>query len=204
MADLATINADIDVLDAENNTQAAKIAEALSLLNTKAAGGGGGGGDEWVDLGKTTSDGTISEVYWIAPEGKKFKRFQMMINSGSGGLSGTAALGLSAYHLRTDSFTGYNEHAIAKTDNVGTWAYTTIDTTFGEAFATSYCSNGGVTGNNMAAVKGTGAYTASKYGHYASVMTLGGARTIKLSVMTAGVVMNAGFIITAQAVYEDE
>ena len=45
MADLATINADIDALDSENNTQAAKIAEAMSLLNTKAAGGGSGA--EW-------------------------------------------------------------------------------------------------------------------------------------------------------------
>ena len=37
-----------DIADAqtENNTQAAKIAEAMSLLNTKAAGGGGGD-DSW-------------------------------------------------------------------------------------------------------------------------------------------------------------
>ena len=39
MADLATINADIDALDSENNTQAAKIAEAMSLLDGKASGG---------------------------------------------------------------------------------------------------------------------------------------------------------------------
>lgn len=46
MADLNTINADIDALDSENNTQAAKIAEAMSLLNSKAAGSGGGD-DSW-------------------------------------------------------------------------------------------------------------------------------------------------------------
>ena len=78
MADLATINADIDALDAENDTQAAKIAEALSLLNTKAAGSGGG--DEvWELVGDVTIEDESQNINIIAVTAtKKYRKYRMI------------------------------------------------------------------------------------------------------------------------------
>ena len=114
MADLATINADIDSLDAENNTQAAKIAEAMSLLNTKAAGGKNepltfsgavsavydgsepvsveipqGGGDEWEFIGEFTSEDKVASSFYV-DFGKPLKKWYALCETGSNKLCNTS------------------------------------------------------------------------------------------------------------------
>ena len=73
MADLATINADIDALDAENDTQAAKIAEAMSLLDGKAAGSGGG--ETWETIYEGIPESGTAEV--IIDLHKQYKEFRV-------------------------------------------------------------------------------------------------------------------------------
>lgn len=140
-----------DITDAqnENDTQAAKIAEALSLLNTKAAGGKnepltfsgavsavydgsepvsveipqGGGGDEWEFVGTYTVEQDAVNLYMDF--GKVYKKLIITTDSTSLALLNEAASIAVKYSSGTG---GWNNQMYAQIDSAisrTTWVGTT-------------------------------------------------------------------------------
>ena len=162
--------------------------------------GGGSTNEEWIELLKTTLTDDVAYVDLVAPDGKRFSKIHILIDTGSAGLS--TASNILVKGVQGNWFDGGNQEYLTKTQGtVSTWAYPIFMIEKGELFPIAYSSNGAINGLSSVPIYMGGV---GQNNNIFNTRNNGLWKTIRIQPQTANVVFKAGVSIYAWGVYEDE
>ncbi len=163
---------------------------------TMTAPASGGSEEEWVELLNTTLTEDVAYVDLAAPDGKKFKKIHIHVNTGDAGLSAASKICIKGgYNAWLES----NQNYLTITaSTVNTWAYPTFIIEKGALFPIAFSSQGAYDARTATTVLMGGVGLSQKY----NTPNNGGWKVIRIQPQTADVVFKAGVAIYAWGVYE--